>query len=125
MPFLPSAKARLDVGPADEGRRLSTRFTEGLGKPESEATGVLLRWSGGLSDGILRLRRRDGIERGVPADQLVAARVIPPELSAYAVQRMCQQLRHVPCLPRAHQGHACFITGRLESQNQQAHGAQV
>lgn len=91
MPFLPSAKARLDVGPADEGRRLSTRFTEGLGKPESEATGVLLRWSGGLSDGILRLRRRDGIERGVPADQLVAARVIPPELSAYAVQRMCQQ----------------------------------
>lgn len=93
MPLLPMARVRLDVGPADVGRRLTVRYREdGLGRgAEQEMVGVLVRWSGGLRDGILRLRRRDGIEHGIRVDDLVAARVVPPEMSAYAVQRMCQQ----------------------------------
>ena len=67
------------------------RVVEGLSRTESELVGVLFRWSGGLSDGILRLRRRDGIEVGVRADDIISARVVPPELSAYAMQRLCQQ----------------------------------
>lgn len=93
MPFLPSARVRFDVGPADVGRRLTMRYrvSEGLSRSESEVVGVLYRWSGGLSDGILRLRRRDGIEVGIRADDIISARVVPPELSAYAMQRLCQQ----------------------------------
>lgn len=93
MPFLPAARASLDVSPADVGRRLTLRYRSGSGlsRVESELVGVLFRWSGGLSDGILRIRKRDGIEVGVRADDIIAARVVPPELSAYAMQRLCQQ----------------------------------
>lgn len=93
MPFLPAARARLDVGPADVGRRLTMRYRDhdGLSRSESELVGVLYRWSGGVTDGILRLRRRDGIEVGVAAADLISARVVPPELSAFAMQRLCQQ----------------------------------
>ncbi len=93
MPFLPAAKVRLDVGPADVGRRLTIRYREkdGLSRTENELVGVLYRWSGGFTDGILRLRRRDGTEVGVRLADIVSARVVPPELSAYAMQRLCQQ----------------------------------
>lgn len=93
VPFLPAARPQLDVGPADVGRRLTMRYRvgDGLNRSESELVGVLYRWSGGLTDGILRLRRRDGIEVGVRADDIISARVVRPELSAYAMQRLCQQ----------------------------------
>lgn len=120
MPFLPTARVRLDVGPADVGRRLTVRYRdgEGLSRTESEIVGVLYRWSGGLTDGILRLRRRDGVEVAVRADSILSARVVPPELSAYAMQRLCQQgwppLHEKPLGPWVMRA-SCGATGRANS----------
>lgn len=89
MPIFPAARARLDVGPADVGRRLTIRSKgDGLGQPDRELVGVLDRWSGTLTDGILRMRKRDGNEVGVHVRDIIAMRVVPPEVSAYAMQRM-------------------------------------
>lgn len=89
MPLFSTARARFDVGPADVGRRLSIRARDGS-STDRELVGVMTRWSGTLRDGIIRLRRRDGLEDGVRVADVVAARVIAPEISAYAMQRLCQ-----------------------------------
>lgn len=91
MPLFPAARMRFDVGPADVGRRLTIRARgEGGNANDREVVGVLYRWSGGLSDGIIRLRRRDGLDDSVRVQDVVSARVVAPEVSAYAMQRLCE-----------------------------------
>lgn len=87
MPLF-AARTGLDFGPADTGRRLTLRYRDG--RDHRELVGLLYRWSGGLDDGILRLRRRDGAEEGVRVPDIVSGRVVAPEISAYAMQRLCQ-----------------------------------
>lgn len=89
MPLFSTARVRFDVGPADVGRRLTIRARDG--SQDRELVGVMIRWSGTLKDGIIRLRKRDGLDDGVRVADVLAARVIAPEVSAYAMQRLCQQ----------------------------------
>lgn len=91
MPSFPTTRGSINASPSDVGRRLTTRYRDGFGRPEREAVGVLDLWSGGLADGILRIRRRDGSEVRVHASDIVSVRVIEPEISAYELQRLSQQ----------------------------------
>jgi ribosomal protein S18 acetylase RimI-like enzyme len=91
MPIFPLGRTRVDVSPADVGRRLSLRYrSEGL-LQESEAVGVMTRWTGGLTDGTLRVRRRNSTELGIRVRDIVAMRVVPPEASAYAMMRLAEE----------------------------------
>ncbi len=90
MPIFPLGRTRMDVGPADVGRRLSIRYrTEGL-RQEAEVVGLLFRWTGGLVDATLRIRRRNGTEMGIKVRDIIAMRVVPPEASAYSMMRLAQ-----------------------------------
>lgn len=90
MPIFPLGRTRMDVGPADVGRRLSIRYrAEGL-LQDGEVVGVLFRWSGGLTDGTLRVRKRNGTELGIKVRDVIAMRVVPPEASAYSMMRLAQ-----------------------------------
>ncbi len=92
MAIRPAAQLRVDISPADVGRRISVRYRpDGIGAATSEAVGVLDRWTGTGKHGVLRLRRRDGMTIGIEAGTLAAARVVPPEVSAYALQRVSQR----------------------------------
>lgn len=84
---------RVDASPADVGRRLTLRYRlDTLGRNHSEAVGVLDRWSGAGNAGILMLRRRDDTTVRVPFDAVEAARVLPPDLSAYRMQELAESI---------------------------------
>ncbi|MDP4014588.1 MAG: GNAT family N-acetyltransferase [Candidatus Nanopelagicales bacterium] len=91
MPSFPAARGSINASPSDIGRRLTVRYRDGFAKPEREAAGVLDRWTGGLADGILQIRSRDGSELRIRAEDLVAAKVIEPEISAYELQWLAEQ----------------------------------
>jgi ribosomal protein S18 acetylase RimI-like enzyme len=89
MPIFPMGRSRLDVCPADVGRRVSVRYRSGL-RPEAEVVGVLFRWTGDQKTGILRIRLRSGTEVGIRQRNIVAMRIIPPESSALAMLRLAE-----------------------------------
>lgn len=89
MPIFPMGRSRLDVCPADVGRRVSIRHRSGL-RPEAEVVGVLFRWTGDRKTGILRVRLRNGSEVGIRQRNIVAMRIIPPESSALAMLRLAE-----------------------------------
>lgn len=83
---------RIDASPADVGRRLTVRYqAAGAGAHRAEAVGVLDRWSGTDRAGILMLRRRDDTTVRIPVGAIEAARVVPPDLSAYRMQELAEQ----------------------------------
>ena len=91
MSLFPAGRTPINVGPADVGRRVRIEAQEGLLRGRTEVEGVLYRWSGGHKKGILRVRTRSGEEFGVRSADVRTARVQPPEVSAYDMQRLAQQ----------------------------------
>lgn len=92
MLLFPTGREPLNVSPADVGRRLRVVHSdEAFGKPELTTEGVLFLWTGGAKDGILRLRARSGVETGIRASNILGARVLAPEVSAFDMQRLAQQ----------------------------------
>jgi N-acetylglutamate synthase len=55
----------------------------------TDVVGRLTAWSGGW-DGVLEVERRDGATVAVPAGRVVAAKVVPPELCAEAMQAVAE-----------------------------------
>lgn len=87
---VPAARLVVRVGPADVGRRVTLRRRlAGRGQTLGDVVGVLESWSGG-DDGVLTVRRRDDSRERVAARDLVAARVVAPEVSATELQRVAQ-----------------------------------
>lgn len=73
--------ARIDISPADVGRRVTIRRR--IADRLADVVGIVESWS----DGQLRVVRRSGEQVVVDDDSIVAARVVAPEQSAFAVQR--------------------------------------
>ncbi len=88
MPIFTLSRSKLDVSPADAGRRLAIRYRVGM-RQETEIIGVLLRWSGG-EKGMLRVRLRSGSIVGIRVKDIISMRVYPPEASAYTMQRLAE-----------------------------------
>lgn len=82
----PSGLLAVRVCPADVGRRVSVRERLPDGSGMSDTVGRLTGWT----DGVLTVRRRNGDSATVAAERLVAAKVVPPEVSAYDVQRLAE-----------------------------------
>lgn len=92
MLLFPTGREPLNASPADAGRRLRVVHSgTGKGKRLQTTEGVLLRWTGGAKDGILRLKERSGIEIGIAARRVHEARVRRPEVSAFDMERLAQQ----------------------------------
>ena len=84
----PAALLAVRLSPADAGRRVSIRHRlddDGL----TDVVGRLTDWSGGWA-GALEVERRDATVVAVPAARVVAAKVVPPEMSAEAMQAVAQ-----------------------------------
>lgn len=81
----PAALLAVRIGPADVGRRVTVRHRIEDGRL-SDVVGVLRSWA----DGVLRVERRSGEVADVPEADVVAAKVVPPELSAEAMQRVAE-----------------------------------
>ena len=81
----PAALLAVRATPADVGRRVTVRHRTEDGRL-SDVVGVLRSWS----DGVLRVERRSGEVADVPEADVVAAKVVPPELSAEAMQRVAE-----------------------------------
>ena len=92
MLLFPTGRAPFNASPADVGRRVRVDFKPAnFGADSQTLEGVLLRWSGGVKDGILRLRDRNGVESGIRSSEITEIRVIPPDVSAYDMERLAQQ----------------------------------
>ncbi|MFN8157325.1 MAG: GNAT family N-acetyltransferase [Candidatus Nanopelagicales bacterium] len=81
----PAALLAVRTTPADVGRRVSVRHRIDDGRL-SDVVGVLRSWEGG----VLRVERRSGEVVDVQGADVVAAKVVPPELSAEAMQRVAE-----------------------------------
>jgi hypothetical protein len=81
----PAALLAVRITPADAGRRVTVRHRID-GDLLTDVVGILRSWS----DGILAVERRTGEVVAVPADDVVAAKVVAPELSAEAMQRVAE-----------------------------------
>ena len=81
----PAALLAVRITPADAGRRVTVRhrIDEDL---LTDVVGILRSWS----DGVLAVERRSGEVVAVPADDVVAAKVVAPELSAEAMQHVAE-----------------------------------
>ncbi len=88
MPIFTLSRSKLDVSPADVGRRLAIHYRAGL-RQEKDVIGVLFRWTGG-EKGILRVRLRSGSSVGIRVKDIISMRVYPPEASAYTMQRLAE-----------------------------------
>lgn len=84
----PAALLAVRMSPADVGRRVTVRRRVD-GATLSDVVGHLRSWTGGWA-GELVVQRRDGSTVGVPAADVVAAKVVPPELSAEALQAVAE-----------------------------------
>ena len=82
----PLAVLAVKISPADVGRRVTIRHRLPDTSTLSDVVGILLTWT----PYHLTLRRRDGSVRIVAVLDLVAAKVVSPELSAYAVQAIAE-----------------------------------
>lgn len=85
---LPAAPLAVRISPADVGRRVTVRRRID-GPTLSDVVGHLVSWTGGWTGGLV-VRRRDGSTADVPAADVVAAKVVPPELSAEALQTVAE-----------------------------------
>jgi hypothetical protein len=85
-PSRPAALLAVRIGPADAGRRVTVRRRLEDGQL-SDVVGVLRSWS---SDGVLVVEKRSGEQVAVRADDVVAAKVVAPELSADAMQKVAE-----------------------------------
>lgn len=83
----PTAVLTIRVCPADVGRRVTLRHRLPGDPRLSDVVGTLREWSGAQ----LIVVRRDGREVPVPARDLVAARVVRPEVGAYDVQAVAEK----------------------------------
>jgi GNAT superfamily N-acetyltransferase len=85
-PSRPAALLAVRIGPADVGRRVTVRrrVEDGL---LSDAVGVLLSWS---REGLLVVEKRSGEQVQIREDDVVAAKVVAPELSADAMQKVAE-----------------------------------
>lgn len=81
----PAALLAVRITPADAGRRVTVRHRIDDGRL-TDVVGVLRSWA----DGALRVERRTGEVVEVHADDVVAAKVVAPELSAEAMQRVAE-----------------------------------
>ncbi len=81
----PAALLAVRVSPADVGRRVTVRHRIDDGRL-SDVVGVLRSWDAGS----LRVERRSGETAEVPEADVVAAKVVAPELSAEAMQRVAE-----------------------------------
>lgn len=81
----PAALLAVRIARADVGRRVTVRRRIEDGRL-SDVVGVLEAWD----DGVLVVRRRSGEAASVPEADVVAAKVVAPELSAEAMQRVAQ-----------------------------------
>ena len=79
----PAALLAVRISPADVGRRVTVRHRADDALL-TDVVGVLRSWQ----DGVLRVERRSGEVAEVAADGVVAAKVVAPELSAEAMQRV-------------------------------------
>jgi len=84
----PGALLAVRISPADVGRRVTVRHLLDDGVL-TDVVGRLVAWSGGW-DGVLEIERRDGARVVVRAERVVAAKVVPPELGAEAMQALAQ-----------------------------------
>jgi len=84
----PGALLAVRISPADVGRRVTVRHLLDDGVL-TDVVGRLTAWSGGW-DGLLEVGRRDGAQVVVRAERVVAAKVVPPELGAEAMQALAQ-----------------------------------
>jgi GNAT superfamily N-acetyltransferase len=83
----PTAVLAVRVCPADVGRRVTLRHRLPDDPRLSDVVGTLREWSGAE----LVVVRRDGREVRVPARDLVAARVVRPEVGAYDAQAVAEK----------------------------------
>lgn len=76
MPDPAGPAGSLRLSPADVGSRVMVRCTTPDGSTHrwTDLLGDLLSWS----DGVLRLRLRDGTTTDVPEHALAAGKVVPP-----------------------------------------------
>jgi len=88
--------ARVDISPADIGRRVTIRHRLSSGQL-TDVVGLLESWRSRDSEGspltrsALTVRNRHGISIEVEPRAMVAARVVAPEASAYDMQRLSEQ----------------------------------
>jgi len=87
-PGRPGARLAVRLSPADVGRRVSVRHRLEQGVL-TDVVGRLTAWSGGW-DGVLEVERRDGTQVVVWAGLVMAAKVVPPEVGAEAMQAVAQ-----------------------------------
>ncbi len=80
----PVAVGRVRVCPADVGRRVSVRHRDPADARLTDVVGHLVSWAGGE----LVVRRRNGTSVTAHEDAVVAAKVVPPDVSAYVVQEL-------------------------------------
>ncbi|MCA0329908.1 MAG: GNAT family N-acetyltransferase [Actinobacteria bacterium] len=85
-PSRPAALLAVRCGPADVGRRVTVRRLVEDGQL-SDAVGVLLSWS---PEGLLVVEKRSGEQVQMSAYDVVAAKVVAPELSADAMQKVAE-----------------------------------
>jgi ribosomal protein S18 acetylase RimI-like enzyme len=81
----PAALLTVRIAPADVGRRVTIRHRTNDSRL-TDVVGLLLSWA----DGVVRVERRTGEVREVAEAAVVAAKVVAPELSAEAMQRVAQ-----------------------------------
>jgi GNAT superfamily N-acetyltransferase len=84
----PGALLAVRMSPADVGRRVSVRHRYDA-TTLTDVVGTLVGWTGG-ADGSLVVERRDGARVTVHATDVVAAKVVPPEISAEGMQRVAE-----------------------------------
>jgi GNAT superfamily N-acetyltransferase len=82
----PLAVLAVRISPADVGRRVTIRHRLPDTITLSDVVGVLVTWT----PHHLTVRRRDESVRIVPVGDLVAAKVVSPELSAYVVESIAE-----------------------------------
>ena len=80
-----AARLAVRVAPCDVGRRVTVRHRY-EGTTLTDVVGRLVAWD----DGLLTVERRDGSLVEVPAADVVAAKVVPPEVGAEDLQRVAQ-----------------------------------
>jgi len=84
----PASLLAVRLSPADVGRRVTVRHRLD-DRVLTDVVGTLLAWSSGWS-GRLVVERRDGASVAVAATSVVAAKVVPPQLSAEALQAVAE-----------------------------------